>query len=107
MPRVTYEAHGGARTTIDAPVGATARDTALANGVDGIVGECGGQLMCASCHVYVDEAFVDRLPAPSEEENEMLESTASERLPNSRLSCQVVMREELDGLILRVPAEQL
>ena len=107
MPRVTYEAHDGERTEIDAPAGSTARDVALANGIDGIVGECGGQLMCASCHVYVDEAFVGLLPAPSDEENEMLESTASERLPNSRLSCQIRLGEELDGLLLRMPPEQL
>ena len=107
MPRVTYQPHGGAPVEVDAPAGASARDVALAHGIAGIVGECGGQLMCASCHVYVDEAFLELLPAPSEEENEMLESTADERLPNSRLSCQIALGEELDGLILRLPAEQL
>jgi 2Fe-2S ferredoxin len=107
MPRVTYQPHDGAPVEVDAPAGASARDVALAHGIAGIVGECGGQLMCASCHVYVDEAFLELLPAPSEEENEMLESTADERLPNSRLSCQIALGEELDGLILRLPAEQL
>ena len=63
--------------------------------------------MCASCHVYVDEAFLHLLPAISEDEEEMLESTAGERLANSRLSCQIKLTEELDGLILRLPAEQL
>ena len=107
MPRVTYQPLDGPPTQLDAPLGATARDVALAHGVDGIVGECGGQLMCASCHVYVDEAFVDLLPPRSEDEEEMLESTASPRLPNSRLSCQIKLTDELDGLILRLPAEQL
>ena len=107
MPRVTYQPLGGAATVIDAPLGASVRDVALAHGVAGIIGECGGQLMCASCHVYVDDAFLELLPARTEEEDEMLESTASERLPNSRLSCQIVVREELDGLLLRMPAEQL
>jgi ferredoxin, 2Fe-2S len=107
MPRVIYESAGGVRTTVEAPAGETARDVALANGVDGIVGECGGQLMCASCHVYVDEAFLGLLAPRGEDEEEMLESTASERLPNSRLSCQIRLRDELDGIVLRLPAEQL
>jgi 2Fe-2S ferredoxin len=107
MPRVTYEPNEGPAVVVEAPVGETARNAALANNVDGIVGECGGQLMCASCHVYVDEAFLGLLPAISEEEEEMLGETASERLPNSRLSCQIRLTEELDGLILRLPPEQL
>jgi 2Fe-2S ferredoxin len=107
MPRVTYQPLDGPPTQLDAPLGATARDVAIAHGVDGIVGECGGQLMCASCHVYVDDAFIDLLPPRSADEEEMLESTASPRLPNSRLSCQIKLTDELDGLILRLPAEQL
>lgn len=107
MPHVIYEPLDGPPIEIEAALGATARDVALAHGVDGIVGECGGQLMCASCHVYVDEAFLDLLPPRSEDEEEMLESTASPRLANSRLSCQIKLTEELDGLILRLPAEQL
>jgi 2Fe-2S ferredoxin len=107
MPHVTYQPVAGPPVKIDATPGATARDVAIASGIDDIVGECGGQLMCASCHVYVDEAFLDRLPPVSEEEDEMLESTASERLANSRLSCQIKLTEELDGLILRLPPEQL
>jgi 2Fe-2S ferredoxin len=107
MPRVTYQPQAGEATVIDAPAGASVRDVALAHGVAGIIGECGGQLMCASCHVYVDEAFLELLPPRSAEEEEMLESTASERLPNSRLSCQIRLSEELDGLIVRLPAEQL
>jgi ferredoxin, 2Fe-2S len=107
MPRVTYEPSEGPAVVVEVPLGETARNAALANNVEGIVGECGGQLMCASCHVYVDEAFLGLLPAISEEEEEMLGETASERLPNSRLSCQIRLTEELDGLILRLPPEQL
>jgi 2Fe-2S ferredoxin len=107
MPRVIYEDADGTRTEIDAPIGATVRNLALANDVEGIVGECGGELMCASCHVYVDEAFLDRLPPVTEEEQEMLESTASERLGNSRLGCQIQVTGELDGLLVRLPPEQL
>ena len=80
MPRVTYAPPEGPAVVIDAPAGETARNVALANNVDGIVGECGGQLMCASCHVYVDEAFLALLPAISEDEDAMLAETASERL---------------------------
>ena len=107
MPRVIYETAGGQRTTIDAPAAASARDVALANGIDGIIGECGGEMMCASCHVYVDPAVLDRLAPVREEEDEMLESTASERRDNSRLSCQIAITDELDGLVVRLPPEQL
>ena len=107
MPRVTYAPPEGPAVVIDAPAGESARNVALANNVEGIVGECGGQLMCASCHVYVDDAFLDLLPPISEEEDAMLAETASERLANSRLSCQIRLTEELDGLILRLPPEQL
>lgn len=107
MPRLVYETATGERTEIDAPLGATVRNLALANGIDGIIGECGGEMMCASCHVYVDEVFLDRLPPVREEEDEMLESTASERRATSRLSCQIAVTDELDGLVVRLPAEQL
>lgn len=107
MPRVIYQPQHGPAIELDGALGARARDVAIAGGVEGIVGECGGQLICASCHVYVDEAFLPLLPPPSPSEDAMLESTASERLPNSRLSCQIRLTEELDGLILRLPAEQL
>jgi 2Fe-2S ferredoxin len=80
---------------------------AVSNDIDGIVAECGGSLMCATCHVYVDEAFADRLPAMTPDEDEMLEAAASERLPTSRLSCQIVMSDELDGLVVRLPETQI
>lgn len=107
MPRVIYESADGVRTEIEGPAGATVRNLALANGVEGIIGECGGEMMCASCHVYVEEAFLERLPPVREEEDEMLESTASERRSGSRLSCQITVSEELDGLLVRLPPEQL
>lgn len=80
--------------------------TALDNGVDGIVGECGGSAMCATCHVYVDEAFLDLLPPMKEVENEMLECTATERRPNSRLSCQIKLDAVLDGIVVELPETQ-
>ena len=107
MPSVTYQPEDGPPTQIDAPLGATARDVALAHGVDGIVAECGGNCQCATCHVYVEEKFLPLLKPMAEDEDAMLETTASPRKSNSRLSCQIKLTEELDGLILRLPAEQL
>ena len=107
MPQVTYVSSDGAATTVDVPAGENVMHGALYNGVDGIVGECGGGLACATCHCYIDEAFIDKLPPISAVENEMLEATASERLPTSRLGCQVKVTEALAGLIIRLPETQV
>jgi len=80
---------------------------AIANGVDEIVAECGGNAMCATCHVYIDDAWIDRLPAMDEAENALLDGAAAERLPTSRLSCQIPITAELDGLVLRLPDRQV
>jgi 2Fe-2S ferredoxin len=96
----------GVSRTLQAPEGQSLMQTAVSAGVRGIVGECGGSAMCATCHVYVDESFADRLPTPLETELEMLECTASERLPNSRLGCQIKLSAALDGLVVRLPERQ-
>src|SRR5690606_7090385 len=97
MPQVTYIEHNGASRTIDVPVGENVMHGALFNGVEGIVGECGGALACATCHCYVDEAWTDKVGGPaSQEERDMLEIAAAEVRPNSRLGCQIVVREDLD-----------
>jgi ferredoxin, 2Fe-2S len=106
MPKVTYIAHTGESTTVDVPSGYSVMEGAVRNGIEGIVAECGGACMCATCHVYVDEAFLDRLPPIGEEQEEMLNATAAERKPNSRLSCQIPAVAELDGLIVRMPERQ-
>jgi ferredoxin, 2Fe-2S len=80
---------------------------ATGHGVDGILAECGGNAMCATCHVYVDEAWLGRLPAMASEEDALLDGAAAERLPNSRLSCQIKLTPELDGLVLRLPDRQV
>jgi 2Fe-2S ferredoxin len=103
MPNVTYISHTGETTTIDVPVGTTVMENAVKNGIEGIVAECGGAMLCATCHVYVDPAFVDKLDPIGEEQDEMLGATAAERKPNSRLSCQIRMTPELEGLIVRMP----
>lgn len=105
MPQITYVSHSGDRHQIDVPVGRSVMEGAVQNGIDGIVAECGGSCLCATCHVYVDDAFVDRVPLDGDQDA-MLDSTASERKPNSRLSCQIVVSPALDGLIVHLPATQ-
>lgn len=106
MVDVTLIDTSGLNRTLQVPEGQSLMQAAVSAGVRGIVGECGGSAMCATCHVYVDETFADRLPAPLETELEMLECTASERLPNSRLGCQIKLSAALDGLVVRLPERQ-
>jgi 2Fe-2S ferredoxin len=104
---ITYIDPAGARHDIEAHLGATVMDTAVKNGVPGIIAECGGFLSCASCHVHVDDAWIETVgAAEDEDEDEILEGAMAERMPGSRLSCQIVVREELDGLLVRVSPEQ-
>jgi 2Fe-2S ferredoxin len=105
MPKVTYVQADGSSATYDFSVGNSLMLAAQSQGVDGILVECGGQAMCATCHVYVDEKYLDRLPDMSEDENEMLEEATAERRPTSRLSCQIPVTEDLDGVTLEVPEE--
>ena len=106
MPAVTYVSPAGDREQVDLDAGTTVKDGAIENGIDGIVAECGGNAMCATCHVYVDEEWAGRLPARSEVEDELLDSTACERTDASRLSCQIRMSDDLDGLVVHLPEEQ-
>jgi 2Fe-2S ferredoxin len=106
MPQVILIAHDGKTTTLEVPAGHSVMQDAVAHGVHGIVGECGGSAMCATCHVYVDAAWLDKLPAPLATELEMLECTAAERRPGSRLSCQIKIADGLGGLVLRLPERQ-
>ena len=107
MPQVTYVAHDGKTTTLDVPVGTSVMQAAVLHGVDGIVAECGGSCMCATCHVYVREEQLPRTPPMQPDEAAMLEGTAAERRPNSRLSCQLVVSPEMDGLIVNMPETQV
>ncbi|MBX3610254.1 MAG: 2Fe-2S iron-sulfur cluster binding domain-containing protein [Hydrogenophaga sp.] len=75
-------------------------------GIDQIAADCGGTLTCATCHVYVDEAWVGRLPAPVADESDMLDFAAAAVKPNSRLSCQIMLTPELDGLVVHLPDTQ-
>lgn len=86
--------------------GQSVMQLAVASGLDGIVAECGGVLSCATCHVYVSPDWVERLPPPGEDELGMLAFTAVERRDTSRLSCQIILDDSLDGLALELPERQ-
>jgi 2Fe-2S ferredoxin len=105
MPKITYIEHDGTVHTVEAEIGSTVMETALRNGVSSIVAECGGGCTCATCMVYVDEAWSNIVGPPSAEEDEQLDA-AFEVKPTSRLSCQIKVTQELDGLIVRTPAYQ-
>ncbi|HRF08248.1 MAG TPA: 2Fe-2S iron-sulfur cluster-binding protein [Xanthobacteraceae bacterium] len=107
MPAVVFVHPDGRREEVDVPLGSSIMHAAVSAGVDGIVGECGGSAMCATCHVYVDEGRRAELPEIGPVEEEMLGSTTSERRVTSRLSCQIVMTEDLEGLILELPETQI
>jgi 2Fe-2S ferredoxin len=106
MPHVTYIANDGKETTLDIAVGTSVMQAAVFNGVDGIVAECGGSCMCATCHVYVRDDQLKLLPAMGADEDAMLEGTASPRRPNSRLSCQLVVSPQMEGLVVHLPETQ-
>jgi 2Fe-2S ferredoxin len=105
MPKITYIEHDGTERPVDAEVGATVMETAIRNSVPGIVAECGGACSCATCHVHVDEAWSGKVGPPSPMEEDMLDFAFDVR-PTSRLSCQIKVTDELDGLIVRTPAQQ-
>lgn len=106
MPKIHYIQPGGETRIIEATVGDSVMHAAIINGVSGITAECGGACSCATCHIYVDESWKDRLPAIGDDEEGMLECTASERRPNSRLSCQITVTDDLEGLIVNTPETQ-
>ncbi|MCK1653216.1 (2Fe-2S)-binding protein [Bradyrhizobium sp. 149] len=107
MPAITFIHPDGKSDHIETSDGESAMQAATRHGLDGILAECGGNAMCATCHVYVDEAWLARLPALADDEDALLEGTATERLPNSRLSCQIMITPALDGLVLRLPERQV
>lgn len=107
MPRVVYILPNGEREELEVPVGQSLMLAATSQGIEGIVGDCGGMMSCATCHVIVEPPFDEVLPAPSEAEDHMLDFTAAPREPASRLSCQIVMREALDGITVRIADRQL
>ena len=105
MPKIKYIEHDGKERTVDAEVGATVMETAIRNSVPGIVAECGGACSCATCHVHVDEAWSEKVGPPSPMEEDMLDF-AFDVKAQSRLSCQIKVKDALDGLVVHVPSRQ-
>ena len=105
MAKITYIDHAGESRTVDAEIGSTVMETAIKNSIPGIEAECGGACACATCHVYVDDAWVEATGKPAATEEDMLDFAFDVR-PNSRLSCQIKVRPELDGLVVTVPERQ-
>jgi len=105
MPRIVFIEASGRDYEIEAEVGLSLMENAVRNGIDGIVAECGGACSCATCHVYIDKAWLDKVGAPNAIEQEMLDF-AYEVVPNSRLSCQISVVDELDGLVVHIPKRQ-
>lgn len=110
MPTVAVKVHldtaDGHRQAVAGSAGQSLMRAALAAGVAGIAADCGGVLSCATCHVIVASEWAGRLPAPTADEQAMLEMTAAPREPGSRLSCQIVLTPALDGLVARLPDTQ-
>jgi 2Fe-2S ferredoxin len=106
MPNIIFITPAGERIAIEAHTDDSLMFAALTNGLDGIIAECGGGMVCGTCHVYVDAAQIGRLPAMSYEEDDILATVAGERRANSRLSCQITVTDELDGLVVTIPDSQ-
>ena len=105
MAKITYIEHDGTQHAVDADNGTTVMNAALDNLVPGIDADCGGECSCATCHVMVDEAWMAKVGSPNETEESMLDLNP-ERQPNSRLSCQINVTDELDGLVVNLPEFQ-
>jgi 2Fe-2S ferredoxin len=105
MPKITFIDIAGTTRTVEADVGATVMETAIKHGVPGIEAECGGACACSTCHVYIEEDWREKVGEPSPMEEDMLDF-AYEVKPNSRLSCQIKVHEDLDGLTVRTPERQ-
>ena len=105
MAKITYIEHNGTNHTVDVQNGLTVMEGAVQNNIPGIDADCGGGMACATCHVYVKEEWLDKLPAKEHGEEDMLDM-AFEPKSNSRLSCQISVSDELDGLEVNIPSKQ-
>ena len=105
MPKITYIEYSGKKHTIEVRNGLTVMEGAVQNNIPGIDADCGGSMACATCHVYVKEEWFDKLDKKEDGEEDMLDN-AYEPKKNSRLSCQLIVSEKLDGLIVHLPEKQ-
>ena len=106
MPKITYQDNKGNSKTIDVENGLTVMEGAIQNNIPGIDADCGGSMACATCHVYVEEKWLDKLPKAEEGEIDMIDM-AFEPKKNSRLSCQLMVSDQLDGLVVNLPEKQV
>lgn len=107
MAKITYVSFEGTATTVEVPVGATVMEGARDNGISGIAADCGGACACSTCHVYVDRQWMGKLPAKDEMETDMLDFAFEPDEQLSRLTCQLKVTPELDGLVVRLPEKQI
>ena len=105
MPKITYNTHDNQTHTIDVQNGLTVMEGAIQNDITGIDADCGGGMSCATCHVYVNEEWLDKLPEKEDGEEDMLDM-AYEPKKYSRLSCQLIVSDTLDGLVVNIPSKQ-
>ena len=105
MPKITYIEHNGKSHTIEIANGLSVMEGAVQNNISGIDADCGGSMACATCHVYVKEEWFNKLPNKEDGEEDMLDM-AFEPKKNSRLSCQLIVSDELDGLVVSIPSQQ-
>ena len=105
MPKITYKDYQGTSKTIEVENGLTVMEGAIQKDIPGIDADCGGSMACATCHVYVDDKWIDKMPKAEDAEIDMIDM-AFEPKKNSRLSCQIIVSEELDGLEVTTPAKQ-
>jgi len=106
MAFVTYVEHDGTEHKVEVPAGDTVMQGAFNNMIEGIVAECGGGGACATCHCYVADEWIDKVGPPSEPEQQMLEFASDETRSGSRLSCQITVSDELNGLVVLLPESQ-
>ena len=105
MPKITYIENNGKSHSVDVPKGLTVMEGAVQNNIPGIDADCGGGMACATCHVYVKEDWFDKINKKNEGEDDMLDQ-AYEPKKNSRLSCQIIVSDDLDGLVVDMPEKQ-
>ena len=105
MPKITYIEHNGKTHNVEVPNELSVMEGAIQNNIPGIDADCGGACACATCHIYVDEKWFDKLPKKSESEQDMLDMAIE---PNkfSRLGCQITVNDDLDGMVVKMPSKQ-
>ncbi len=107
MAKITYIEHDGTRHEVEVPSGKTVMEGARDNGVPGIDADCGGACACSTCHVYVDEAWIGKIPQKEAMEEDMLDFAWEPDPVRSRLTCQIKVTDELDGLVVHLPEKQI